>query len=122
MSRFASASASASRDLSLHQGTAGIMPVNGKVERVQRTVLEAFWPTVDPKDPDLATQLDAWRTSYNDRPHGSLAGRTPAKRVAELATKIPAPEALQTACDPRRELIRPPSTRHQGLPTKAPVT
>src|SRR5215203_5857490 len=33
--------------------------LNGKVERVQRTALEEFWPTVDPKGPDLATQLEA---------------------------------------------------------------
>ena len=38
--------------------------LNGKVERVQRTALEEFWPTVDPKDPDLATQLEAWQTFY----------------------------------------------------------
>ena len=31
--------------------------LNGKVERVQRTALEEFWPTVDLTDPDLETKL-----------------------------------------------------------------
>src|SRR3954453_21196723 len=39
--------------------------LNGKVERVQRTALEEFWPTVDPKAPDLAVRLEEWRTFYN---------------------------------------------------------
>lgn len=41
--------------------------LNGKVERVQRTALEEFWPTVSLKDPDLAAQLEAWRSFYNHR-------------------------------------------------------
>jgi transposase InsO family protein len=97
--------------------------LNGKVERVQRTALEEFWPTVDPKDPDLAVQLEAWRAFYNhDRPHSSLGGSTPAERLAELATRIPAPEAIQAAYDPSREFIRSPNTRYRWLPTKARVT
>ena len=39
--------------------------LNGKVERVQRTALEEFWTTVDPKDPGLAARLEEWRTFYN---------------------------------------------------------
>ena len=97
--------------------------LNGKVERVQRTALEEFWPTVDPKDPDLAAQLEAWRTSYNhDRPHSSLGGGTPAERIAELAPKIPARDAVHAACDPSRELIRRQNTRYRWLPTNARVT
>jgi hypothetical protein len=97
--------------------------LNGKVERVQRTALEEFWPTVDPKNPDLAVQLEAWRAFYNhDRPHSSLGGRTPAERLAELATRIPAPEAIQATYDPSREFIRSPNTRYRWLPTKARVT
>ena len=66
--------------------------LNGKVERVQRTALEEFWPTVDPKAPDLATRLEEWRTFYNQhRPHGALGGGTPAERIEELAATIPAP-------------------------------
>jgi transposase InsO family protein len=35
------------------------------VERVQRTALEEFWSTVDPRDPDLAAHLAAWQGFYN---------------------------------------------------------
>ena len=97
--------------------------LNGKVERVQRTALEEFWPTVDPKDPDLGVQLEAWQTFYNhDRPHSSLGGGTPAERVAELATKIPAPEAIRAAYDPSREFIRSQDSSYRWLPTNARVT
>src|SRR3712207_4017105 len=51
--------------------------LNGKVERVQRTALEEFWPTVDPKDPDLAAQLEQWRSFFNNHsPPNSPLGRT----------------------------------------------
>jgi transposase InsO family protein len=97
--------------------------LNGKVERVQRTALEEFWPTVDPKDPDLATQLAAWQGFYNHhRPHGALGGSTPAERIAELTSKIPSPEAIQAAYDPGREFIRSQNTRYRWLPTSARVT
>ena len=57
--------------------------LNGKVERVQRTALEEFWPTVDPTEPDLAVRLEEWRTFYNHhRPHGALGGGTPADFAA----------------------------------------
>ncbi len=52
--------------------------LNGKVERSQRTDLEEFYSTVDLKSPDLSAQLQSWQDHYNqDRPHGSLVGRTP---------------------------------------------
>jgi len=97
--------------------------LNGKVERVQRTALEEFWPTVDPKDPDLAAQLEAWRTFCNHhRPHSALGGGTPAERIAELAPTIPSLEAIQAAYDPSREFIRRQNTRYRWLPTNARVT
>jgi transposase InsO family protein len=97
--------------------------LNGKVERVQRTALEEFWPTVDPEGPDLAAQLEAWRTFYNHhRPHSALGGRTPAERIAELAPKIPTREAALAAYDPKREFIRSQNTRYRWLPTNARVT
>ena len=97
--------------------------LNGKVERVQRTALEEFWPTVDPKNPDLAAQLEQWRSFYNHhRPHSALGGSTPAERIAELAPKIPTREAVQAAYDPSREPIRSQNTRYRWLPTKARVT
>ncbi len=69
--------------------------LNGKVERVQRTALEEFWPTVNLKDPDLAARLEDWRTFYNHhRPHGAPSGGTPVERIAALAPTIPTPEAV----------------------------
>jgi transposase InsO family protein len=98
--------------------------LNGKVERVQRTALEEFWgPTVDPKDPALAARLEDWRAFYNHhRPHGALGGRTPAERIAELAPRIPTPEAVHTACDPSRKFVRSQNTRYRWLPTSTRVT
>ena len=97
--------------------------LNGKVERVQRTALDEFWPTVDPKDPDRAAQLEQWRFFYNQhRPHSSLGGSTPAERIAELATMIPARETIQAAYEPSREPSRAQNTRYRWLPTHARVT
>jgi transposase InsO family protein len=96
--------------------------LNGKVERVQRTALEEFWPTVDPTAPDLAVRLEEWRTFYNHhRAHGALGGGTPAERIEELAPAIPAPETVHAAYDPSREPIRSPNTRYRWLPTTARV-
>jgi len=97
--------------------------LNGKVERVQRTALEEFWPTVDPRDPDLAAHLAAWQGFYNHhRPHSALGAGTPAERIAELAPKIPTPEAVRAAYDPSREFIRSQNTRYRWLPTNPRVT
>jgi transposase InsO family protein len=97
--------------------------LNGKVERVQRTALEEFWPTVDPEGPELAAQLEQGRSFYNHhRPHSALGGSTPAERITELAPKIPTREAVQAAYDPSREPIRSQNTRYRWLPTNARVT
>jgi transposase InsO family protein len=97
--------------------------LNGKVERVQRTALEEFWPTVDPEDPDLGVQLEAWQTFYNHhRPHSALGGSTPAERITELTATIPSLEAIHAAYDPSREFIRRQNTRYRWLPTNARVT
>ena len=39
--------------------------LNGKVERVQRTVLEEFWPTVDARADEVSDQLALWVHHYN---------------------------------------------------------
>jgi len=97
--------------------------LNGKVERVQRTALEEFWPTVNLKAPDLPAQLEAWRTFYNTRrPHGSLGGTTPSTRLEELASKLPTHEAVQAAYNPSKEFIRGPNTRYRWLATSTRVT
>ena len=93
------------------------------MERVQRTALEEFWSTVDPEEPDLAAQLEEWRSFYNhDRPHSSLGGSTPAERIAELAPEIPSLEAVRAAYDPNREFVRSQNTRYRWLPTNPRVT
>jgi transposase InsO family protein len=97
--------------------------LNGKVERVQRTALEEFWPTVDLKAPDLPAQLAAWASFYNScRPHGSLGGATPGTRLEELAATIPTLEAVQAAYDPNKEFIRGPNTRYRWVATSTRVT
>lgn len=106
-----------------HLNGKSLPPTRSGVERVQRTALEEFWPTVDLRDPDLAAQLQTWRTFYNhDRPHSSLGGSTPVERLAELATRIPTLETIQAAYDPSREFIRSQNTRYRWLPTNTCVT
>ncbi|MGK7865381.1 IS481 family transposase [Falsiroseomonas sp. E2-1-a4] len=64
--------------------------LNGKVERVQRTVLEEFWATVDSRAPDIADQLSQWVHHYNwCRSHAGLGGLCPIDRVCERAGKTP---------------------------------
>ena len=92
--------------------------LNGKVERVQRTALEEFWPTASLKAPELPSQLETWRCFYNQhRPHTSLGGKTPAERIKDLAEVIPSPEAIHAAYDPAKEIIRPQNTRWRWLPS-----
>jgi transposase InsO family protein len=86
--------------------------LNGKVERVQRTALEEFWPTAGLKTPELPSRLEAWRCFYNQhRPHTALGGKTPAERVKDLAGLIPPLEAVQAAYDPTKEIIRSQNSR-----------
>lgn len=64
--------------------------LNGKVERVQRTVLEEFWATVDPKAEGVEDQLAVWVQYYNwDRTHEALGNATPIDRVCECIEKTP---------------------------------
>jgi transposase InsO family protein len=98
--------------------------LNGKVERVQRTALEEFWPTAALEAPELPSQLDTWCRFYNQRrPHTALGGRTPAERIKDLAGVIPSAEAVHAAYDPAKEIIRSQNTRWRWLPsTSARVT
>ena len=82
--------------------------LNGKVERVQRTALEEFWPTVDLGDPELEDRLAEWQHFYNwDRPHDSLGGRPPIDRVCDLLREAPTGEEIAANYDPTREFILP---------------
>lgn len=80
---------------------------NGKVERAQRTTLEAFWSTIDLAARDLHEQLDEWQHFYDwQRPHSALGGRTPIDRLCELLPNTPLGETVWNAYDPAREPIR----------------
>ena len=81
--------------------------LNGKVERSQRADLEEFWPTVDPRSPDIRERLAEWQHFWNwDRPHSALGGKTPIDRVCELLSKIPSGATVEAAYDPAKERIR----------------
>ncbi len=81
--------------------------LNGKVERVQRTALEEFWPTIDLAGTDVADRLAEWQTFCNwQRPHDSLGGGAPIDRVRELRSRTPRGEDIAAAYDPSKEFIR----------------
>lgn len=82
--------------------------LSGKVERVQKTALEEFWPTVDLNDPELETRLAEWQHFYNwERPHDSLGRRAPIDRLCDLIHQAPTGEEIAAAFDPCDEFIRP---------------
>lgn len=63
--------------------------LNGNVERSQRTDLDEFCATVDPRDPELHRLLAEWQHYYNwDRSHSSLEGKTLIERLSSLADKV----------------------------------
>jgi hypothetical protein len=83
--------------------------LNGKVERSQRTDLEEFYPTVDLKAPDLSERLRDWQDHYNQqRPHGSLGGRTPWEVWYERTKLTPLSEEVGANYDRSVERIRHP--------------
>jgi hypothetical protein len=81
--------------------------LNGKVERVQRTMLEELWATTDLQASDLDEQLSLWVHHYNwHRAHEPLQGQTPIDRVCRLADKTPLRDAVSAAYDAEKESIR----------------
>jgi len=81
--------------------------LNGKVERTQRADLEEFWPTVDPKSPDIQQQLDEWQHFWNwRRPHTGLGGQSPIDRVCERLRITPTADAVDAAYDLSKERIK----------------
>jgi transposase InsO family protein len=77
--------------------------LNSKVERVQKTVLDEFYPTIDLEDVNLQLELEQWQFYYNwQRIHGSL-GTTPVARCCELFDKIPLAEEVKLLFDEDRE-------------------
>lgn len=89
--------------------------LNGKVERVQRTILEEFYSTIDLDPIDLETldrQLGIWNWHYNnERIHGVL-GKPPIERLKEVASRVPKWEAVDEHFDVIREFL---NLRRQGI-------
>ena len=78
--------------------------LNGKVERSQKTDLQEFWANRGPPKLDDSSDLECWQFDYNwRRPHGSLGGKTPAERVAELIDVTPLHEDIADAYEPDKE-------------------
>ncbi len=87
--------------------------LNGKVERVQRTVLEEFWAATDPRAADVGDQLALWVHHYNwHRSHASLHGDTPIERVCQRADKTPLWATVSEAYDSAKEHIQ---LRHHAV-------
>ncbi|WP_093633834.1 IS481 family transposase [Paraburkholderia aspalathi] len=81
--------------------------LNGKVERSQLTDLNEFWSHHTPTEDEIDQRLEEWQFDYNwRRPHGSLGGKTPVDRIAEVGEITPLSEQVQNAYDERKERIR----------------
>jgi len=81
--------------------------LNGKVERVQKTVLYEFYAMADLDDPELQDRLDEWVFHYNWlRGHGSLGGKAPIDRVVERSSETPITDEVEAMYDPSKERIR----------------
>lgn len=82
--------------------------LKGKVERVQKTILQEFYATVDPQQIDLETldrQLSDWIWHYNhERIHGVL-GTSPIERLKELDAAVPKWETVDDQFDVVHEYL-----------------
>ena len=75
----------------------------GKVERVQKTVSEEFWTTVDMKSDDLKNDLGVLITYYNyQRIHGTI-GRTPAEKLGSKIWDAPYSKDVEENYNPQSE-------------------
>lgn len=82
--------------------------LNGKVERVQKTAIEEFWPSIGLKDPNLEIKLTEWQYSYNwSCPHDSLGGLAPIERLCDRLNDAPLGEQIAAAYVLDREFVRP---------------
>ncbi|WP_241025535.1 DDE-type integrase/transposase/recombinase, partial [Burkholderia sp. Ac-20384] len=81
--------------------------LNGKVERSQLTDLNEFWSHHPPAEDGIGHRIEEWQFNYNwRRPHGSLGGKTPVDRIAELSEITPLTEEVGSAFDETKERIR----------------
>ena len=80
--------------------------LNGKVERTQRTDLDEFYSSVDPKDSELQSKLIVWEEYYNkQRAHSSLHNRTLWEKYKNLENAIPSIKEIQESYDTAKELF-----------------
>lgn len=78
--------------------------LNGKVERAQKTVLDAFYATTTSESATLADDLENWLQDYNyQRVHGSLRV-TPIDRWVALADELPSWDDVIAAFDLTKEM------------------
>ncbi|UAW63593.1 IS481 family transposase [Mycoavidus sp. HKI] len=81
--------------------------LNGKVERSQLTDKIEFWSRYSHKEQGIDQRIEEWQFEYNwRRPHGSLSGKTPVGKLAEVGAQIPLSEDITSAYDLRKERIR----------------
>ena len=81
--------------------------LHGKVERTQRSDLEEFWATVDPKATDIEDRLAEWQHFWNwDRLHMALGGNAPIDHICDRLAKTPLADEVEARYDLRREKIR----------------
>lgn len=81
--------------------------LNGKVERSQLTDQVEFWSRHSSTEEGIEQRIEEWQFEYNwRRPHGSLDGKTPADRIAEIGERTPLSEEVIHAYDESKERIR----------------
>jgi transposase InsO family protein len=77
------------------------------MQRSRLTDLNEFWFHHAPTEDEIDQRLEEWQFDYNwRRPHGSLGGKTPVDRIAEVGEITPLSEQVQNAYDERKERIR----------------
>ena len=78
--------------------------LNGKIERVQQTMLTEFYATTTMDSPSLDEDLGVWVLDDNyRRVHGSL-GKTPMECWSELHEQTPLWDDVADAFDTRKEI------------------
>lgn len=81
----------------------GSLYLNGKVERVQRTMLTEFHSEADLKSETLANDMGLWLIYFNcQRIHGSLE-TTPVDMLCNRIYDAPTSDEVYDAYDPTKE-------------------
>jgi len=80
--------------------------LNGKVERVQRTVKEEFYAAVDLGDPELSLKLQYWVNHYDYRRTYGAIVMTPIKKYCTKIMEAPYWEDVSNNYDDSSERIK----------------